>query len=129
MRIQCLPMVIFSNSDSVKTVFPCGPYSNGVDWEMVREMLETLNMPANNDMEVEVGFQTCNTPNAPDAPVALATLRSSDGLSFPGAFVDKTASTGNKQLVRPVYLAKNKAGGGSTVRWCWASGAIEIKKK
>ena len=128
-RIPLSPLIIFSNSDSNKTIFPASPWANASEWEMLREALETRNMPPNDDMEVEIGIQTCNTPNSVDNPMALSTMRSSDGLTFPGSLVDKTGNTGNKQLVRGVYLAKNKTGGGSTMRWCWACGILETQKK
>lgn len=129
-RIPLTPLVVYSMSASTWLFFPATPWDSAPDWELIREMLETMNMPGGNDLEVTIGIQTCQTPNAVDTPaVALSALRSTDGLTFPGPFVDKTGTTGSKQLVRAGYLVKNETGSGDTQRFCWASGALEVKKK
>ena len=128
-RIPLTPLMVFSNDATNYTVFPATPWNNAVDWEMIRDGLETLNMPGATALEVIVGFQTCDVVSSPDTPVALANMRNSDGLTFPAAFVDHTADTGDKQMARGVYLAKNKVGGGSTKNFCWAGGVIETQKK
>jgi hypothetical protein len=121
-------MVIFCNSDTY-IFFPAMPYASASEAEQVRESLETRNMPGGGAMTVAVGIQAVNTPNDSDAPVPLATSRTADGLSFPGALVDKTATTGAKQLYRAGYLAKNTTTSDTTVRFCWAAGMIETQKK
>jgi hypothetical protein len=70
-----------------------------------------------------------DTPDAPDLAVALASSRTGDGLTFPVAFVDKTGTTGARQYVRYGLLARNAAGGGSTVRHAWAGGRVKTQKK
>lgn len=86
-------------------------------------------MPASNAMTIAVGLQTFDVPTALDAAVALASVRTADGLTFPAAFSDKTGTTGNKQLVRFGYLVKNTAASDTTVRFAWAAAAVEIQKK
>lgn len=128
-RIALTPMVVYTNSDSTALAFPATGWLNAADAEMMRESLETLNMPAATAMEVTVGYQVADVVDSISSTNALATMRNSDGLTFPSSFVDKTATTGTKQLVRGVYLAKNKAGGGTTPLFCWASATIETKMK
>lgn len=126
-RHPLAPMVIFCNSDAY-IAFPATPWMDPSDWVYVREALESRNMPGSNAMTVAVGLQTAQTPDAPDAAAALATSRTTDGLTFPGAPADKSASTGNKQLVRGVYLAKNTTASDTTVRFCWVGGMIETRR-
>ena len=96
---------------------------------MIRDALEARNMPGSNAMTIAVGMQTCQTPDAPDAAVALASSRTTDGLTFPVAAVDETGTTGAKQFVRYGLLAKNTAASDTTVRWAWASGRVKTSKK
>jgi hypothetical protein len=127
-RIPLAPLVVFCNADTY-LFFPATPWMSAAEAESIREALETRNMPASNNMTLTVGMQTCNSIDAVDNAVALASSRSTDGLTYPGAFIDKTATTGNKQLVRFGYLAKNTTASDTTVRWCWASAAVETQKK
>jgi hypothetical protein len=119
---------IFCNSES-DIFFPGTAWSDAGDAELIRDGLETRNMPAGAAMVITMAVQTCNTPDAPDAAVALASSRTGDGLTFAVGFVDKTGTTGAKQYVRYGLLAKNAAGGGSTVRHAWAGGRIRTQKK
>lgn len=128
-RIALSPMTLYTNSASVALVFPATPWFNAADAEMMRESLELLNTPAAGAIEVTVGYQLADTVNVITSTNSLATMRNSDGLTFPAAFVDYTATTGGKQLIRGVYLAKNKTGGGTTAQFCWASAIIETKLK
>jgi hypothetical protein len=121
-------MVIFCNSDAY-IFFPAMGWGSAVEAERMRETLETRNMPAGGAMTVAIGIQAVNNPNDSDAAVALATSRTSDGLSFPGALVDRTGTTGSKQLYRAGYLAKNTTTSDTTVRFCWAAGMVETQKK
>lgn len=127
-RIPLTPMVGFSGSDSNK-FFPASPWGDASEAETIREALETANLPSGSTMSVTVGIQVANNPDAPDAAVSLATSRTSDGLSYPGAFVDKTATTGNRQIFRAGYLVKNTGTGDNALRFCWAAGVVEIQKK
>jgi hypothetical protein len=102
---------------------------SAADAELIREALECRNMPGAGAMTITVGLQTAQTPDAPDAAVALASSRTADGLAFPGALVDKTGTTGNRQLVRFGYLVKNTAAADQTVRFAWVTGAAEVQKK
>lgn len=128
-KIPLIPMIVYTNSESANLAFPATQWFNAEDWEEVREALETMNMPGSDAMEVTVGFQVANVPNAISSTNSLATMRSGDGLTFPVAWADKTATTGSKQLARGVYLAKNATEQGATARFCWAAGMIETKKK
>ena len=121
-------VVIYCNSDA-NIFFPGTPWGDAQDAEMIRDALETRNMPGGNDMTVTVGMQTCQTPDAPDAAVALASSRTTDGLTFPVAPVDKSGTTGAKQLVRYGLLAKNTTATDTTVRWAWAGRRVKTSKK
>jgi len=127
-RVPLSPLLVFCNADSY-IFFPATPWMNAPDAEMIREALEARNMPGSGTMTLTVGLQTCNTVDAPDAAVALATSRTADGLSFPGSFSDKSGNTGNRQLVRFGYLVKNTTTSDSTVRYAWACGAVELHRK
>jgi hypothetical protein len=120
--------MVFCNSDSY-IFFPAMPFGSASEAEQIRESLETRNMPGGGAMTVAIGIQAVNNPNDNDAPVALAISRTNDGLSFPGALVDKTATTGAKQFFRAGYLAKNTTASDTTMRFCWAAGMIETQKK
>jgi hypothetical protein len=129
-RISLAPMMVFSNDATTHTIFPATPWYPASEWELIRDGVETYNMPAATALEVSIGIEVCDVVSAPTSPpTALATMRNIDGLTFPVAFVDMTATTGPKQLVRGVYLVKNKVGGGTTKNFCWASGVIETQKK
>jgi hypothetical protein len=128
-RIPLAPMVVFCNSDTY-IFFPATPWMDAVELEMLRDALETRNMPGSNNMTIQIGLQTCQTPDAPDTPVAqLASVRTTDGLTFPVAFADKTATTGAKQLARLGYLAKNTNTSDTTLRHAWVCGRVESQKK
>lgn len=128
LRIPLPPMLVFCDSDQWRT-FPATPWGESVNFEMLREALEARNMPAGGAMTAAVGIQTCQTPDAPDAAVALAATRTSDGLTFPAAFVDKTATTGIKRSVRGVFMVKNTTALDTTLRFAWLAGWIESQKK
>ncbi len=127
-RVPLAPLVIYCNSDAY-IAFPASPWIDASEVEMTREALETRNMPASNAMTVTLGVQTCEVPNAVDAAVALTASRTTDGLTFPVAFADRTATTASKQLARFVYLAKNTTASDTTVRFAWAVGVIQLQKK
>lgn len=125
-RLSLTPMVVFSNSTTY-IFFPATPWTSSTDVDFVRDSLETRNMMAGNVMNIAIGYQTCNTPDSPDAAVALASVRTSDGLTWPVAYTDQSATTNAKQFIRGGYLVKNASD--STVRQAWASGMIESQKK
>lgn len=127
-RSSLSPMVLFVNGDTFK-VFPATAWSEAEDVGFTRDALETMNMPASNGMTIAIGMQTCNTPDAPDAATALGSTRTADGLTFPAARVDRSASTGSKQLLRFGYLAKNTATSDTTLRLAWAAGMVQTEGK
>ena len=127
-RVPLSPMVIFCNADSY-IAFPASPWMDASEVEMTRETLEARNMPASNAMTVTIGVQTCEVPSAVDGAVGLTASRTTDGLTFPVAFADRTATTGAKQLARFVYLAKNTTASDTTVRFAWVSGVVKLQKK
>lgn len=127
-RMPLTPMVVFCNAPT-NIFFPGTPFVSTDDVEVINDALETLNMPAAGAMAITIGMQVANTPDAPDAPVALTSSRTGDGLTFPVAGVDKTSTTNAKQLVRFGYLAKNTGGGDTTVRFAWAGGMVQWQKK
>jgi len=121
-------MVIFCNSDT-NIAFPATPWMDASELEMTRETRETRNMPSSNAMTVTLGVQTCDVPNTVDAAVALTASRSTDGLTFPAAFTDRSGTTGGKQLARFVYLARNTTASDTTVRLAWVAGVVQHQKK
>ena len=127
-RVPLAPLVIYCNSDAY-IAFPASPWMDATEVEMTRESLETRNMPASSAMTITLGVQTCEVPSAVDGAVALTASRSTDGLTFPVAFADRTATTGGKQLARFVYLVKNTAASDTTVRFAWAAGVVQLQKK
>jgi hypothetical protein len=119
-------MVVFSNSTTA-IFFPASGWTSTQDFDFLRDSLETRNMMAGNVMSIQITYQTCNTPDSPDAAVALASVRTSDGLTWPVAYTDESATTNAKQFIRGGYLVKNASD--STVRQAWACGMIESQKK
>ena len=126
-RIGLAPLLVFCNSDTY-IFFPGTPWGTTDGAELLREGVETRNMPGSDAMTVTIGLQCCNTINSPDTAVPLTSSRTSDGLTFPTIPTDKSSTTGAKRLCRYGYLVKNTAGSDTTVRFCWVSGFVEQDK-
>ena len=121
-------MVIFVNTDTFK-FFPATTWFSAQDIDKVRDSLETLNMPAAAAMTITLGMQVANNPDAPDTPAGgLASSRTSDGMTYPIAFVDKSSTTNARQLVRFGYLAKNTTAADTTLRQAWVCGYVDAVK-
>ncbi len=127
-RIPLIPMVIFVNTDTFK-FFPATGWMSAQDIDKVRDSLETLNMPAAAAMTITLGMEVANNPDAPDTPAGgLASSRTSDGMTFPVAYVDKSSTTNARQLVRFGYLAKNTTAADTTLRLAWVCGFVDAVK-
>lgn len=128
-KIPLAPMVVFANLDTYRW-YPATGWMNAADHEMIRDALEALNMPASGALTATIGMQTANNPDAPDVPaVALASSRTTDGMTWPVAPVDKSATTDARQLVRYGYLVKNTTATDTTLRMVWLGGFVEAGTK
>ena len=126
-RLSLSPMVVFCNTDQY-IFFPATPWMTAEEAQLIRDGLEGRNLPASNNMTLAIGMQVCNDPGAPDAAVALASSRTTDGLTYPVQPVSKVATTGARQLVRFGYLAKNTTASDTTVRFAWVVGSVEYER-
>ena len=126
-RISLSPMVVFCNTDQY-IFFPATTWMSAEEAQLIRDALEGRNLPAGSAMTLTIGMQVCNDPGTPDAAVALASSRTTDGLTWPIQAVNKVSTTGARQLVRFGYLAKNSTASDTTQLFAWAVGSVETER-
>ena len=117
-----LPFTMVESVSGSEKFFPVTPWMTAANVGRVRPTCDVVYVTGN--LTVAFGYQTCNVENSQDTAEEVGNFNTA-GMAYPSAgFVDISANTAPKQMVRFGWITKLSSG--TTQAFGYVGGSVDV---